>query len=160
MPKHRCVQCKEQFHREQQADDELTASIVLIDALLAQGKQGEAQKEMEAAQPLGKESQNRFLRLQFELVSGRVLLESGTLPTRQVRCCRGVNREAQRYGFTGIEFATELALAEFATKTKHGAEAQIEFRALQKSASSKGFGLIARKALHEASVRGNQVGTT
>lgn len=51
---------------EQQADDELNASIVLIDALLVQGKQGEAQKEMEAAQRLAKESQNCFLRLQFE----------------------------------------------------------------------------------------------
>ena len=40
---------------------------------------------------------------------------------------RGVNREAQRYGFTGIEFATELALAEFATKTKHGVEAKRKF---------------------------------
>ena len=68
--------CIEQFQKEQQADDELTASIVLIDALLAQGKQGEAQKEMEAAQPLGNKSQNRFLRLQFELASGRVLLAS------------------------------------------------------------------------------------
>jgi DNA-binding winged helix-turn-helix (wHTH) protein/tetratricopeptide (TPR) repeat protein/TolB-like protein len=149
----------EQFQKEQQADDELTASIVLIDALLIQGKQGEAQKEMEAAQPLGKKSQNRFLRLQFELAQGRVLLESGH-PEAAGPVLRGVNREAQRYGFTGIGFATELALAEFATKTKHGAEAQREFRALQTSASSRGFGLIARKALHEASVRGNQVGTT
>jgi hypothetical protein len=71
-----------------------------------------------------------------------------------------VKREAQRYGFTGMGFTTDLALAEFAIKTKHGAEAQREFRALQTSASSKGFGLIARKALQEASLHGNQVGTT
>ncbi len=151
--------CRQQFEQEQQRDDELNASLVIVDALLAQGKQGEAQKEMDAAQRHGKESQNRFLRLQFELVSGRVLLESGN-PEAAGPVLRGVNREAQRYGFSGIGFATELALAEFATKTKHGAEAQREFRALQTSASSKGFGLIARKALHEASVRGNQVGTT
>ena len=132
---------------------------MIIDALLAQGKQSEVAKEIEADQPLGKQSQNLFLRLQFELVSGRVLLESGN-PEAAGPVLRGVNREAQRYGFTGIGFGTELALAEFATKTKHGAKAQREFRALQTSASSKGFGLIARKVLHEASVRGNQVGTT
>ena len=40
----------------------------------------------------------------------------------------------------------DLALAEFANKTKHVPQAQMELRALQKSASSKGFGLIARKA--------------
>jgi tetratricopeptide (TPR) repeat protein len=51
---------KDQFHREQQADDDLGASIALIDALLAQGKQGEAQKEMEAARQLGNATRNRF----------------------------------------------------------------------------------------------------
>jgi len=149
---------QQQFHQEHQSDDELSASIVLIDALLTQGKQGEAKEEMEADQRLAKESQNRFLHLQFELLSGRVVLESGH-PEPAGPVLRGVSSEAQRYGFVGLAFATELALAEFATKTKHGAEAQRQFRALQTSASSKGFGLIARKALHEASVRGNQVGT-
>ncbi len=139
-----------QFHEKQQADDELNASIVLIDALLAQGKQGEAQKEMESAQRLGKESQNRFLRLQFELASGRVLLKSEH-PEAAGQLLGAVTRDAQRYGFAGLEFETELALAELAKKTMHRAQAQIELHALQKSASSKGFGLMARKALQESS---------
>jgi eukaryotic-like serine/threonine-protein kinase len=139
-----------QFHEEQQADDELNASIVLIDALLAQGKQGEAQKEMESAQRLGKESQNRFLRLQFELASGRVLLKSEH-PEAAGQLLGAVTRDARRYGFAGLEFETELALAELAKKTMHRAQAQIELHALQKSASSKGFGLMARKALQESS---------
>jgi hypothetical protein len=70
-----------------------------------------------------------------------------------------VSRDAQRYGFAGLEFSNELALAEFATKTKHGAEAQRKLHALQKSASSKGFGLIARKAFHKTLALGNQIGT-
>ena len=86
MPKHRCVQCIEQFQKEQQADDELTASIVLIDALLAQGKQSEAEKEMEAANRSETRARTAFLRLQFELVSGRVLLEVRNNRRRQVRC--------------------------------------------------------------------------
>ena len=141
----------EQFQKEQQADDELTASIVLIDALLIQGKQGEAQKEMEAAQPLGKKSQNRFLRLQFELASGRVFLASDH-PDASRALFQQVADDAHRYGFVGIEFADDLALAEFANKTRHGSQAQMELRALQKAASSKGFGLIARKASQESSV--------
>ncbi|MGC2193106.1 MAG: winged helix-turn-helix domain-containing protein [Terriglobales bacterium] len=143
-------ECKEQFHREQQADDELSASIALIDALLAQGKQGEAQKEMGVAQPLGNKSQNRFLRLQFELASGRVLLASDH-PDASRPLFQEVADDARRYGFVGIEFADDLALAEFANKTKHGSQAQMELRALQKSARSKGFGLIARKASRESS---------
>jgi DNA-binding winged helix-turn-helix (wHTH) protein/tetratricopeptide (TPR) repeat protein len=141
---------KAQFHEEQQADDELNASIVLIDALLAQGKQGEAQKEMEAAQRLGKDSQNRFLCLQFELASGRVLMKSAH-PEAAGPLLTGLNRDAQRYRFAGLEFESKLALAELAKKTNHREQTQIELHALQKSASSKGFGLIARKALQESS---------
>ena len=141
---------QQQFHQEQQADDELSASIVLIDALLAQGKQGEAQEETQAAQRMGKGSQNRFLCLQFELVSGRVLLRSEH-PESAGPLLRDVTRDAKRYGFAGLEFAAQLALAELANKTKHGAQAQFELHALQKAATSKGFGLIARKAVQESS---------
>jgi DNA-binding winged helix-turn-helix (wHTH) protein/tetratricopeptide (TPR) repeat protein len=141
--------CIEQFQKEQQADDELTARIVLIDALLAQAKLSDAQKEMEAAQALGNKSQNRFLRLQFELASGRVLLASDH-PDVSRPLFREVAGEAHRYGFVGIEFADNLALAEFANKITHISQAQIELRALQKAASSKGFGLIASKASRES----------
>ncbi|MGH9547706.1 MAG: tetratricopeptide repeat protein [Terriglobales bacterium] len=150
---------QQQFRQEKQADDELSASIVLIDALLALGKQGEAQKETETAQRLGNESQNRFLRLQFELASGRVFLASDR-PGASGPLFQRVADDAHHYGFVGLEFADELALAEFANKTKHGAQAQTELRALQKSASSKGFGLIARKALQESSVVRKPMGAT
>jgi hypothetical protein len=52
----------------------------------------------------------------------------------------------------------ELALAEFANKTKRGSQAQMELRALQKSADSKGFGLISRNASQESSVLGKSIG--
>ncbi len=148
---------QQQFHQEQQADDELSASIVLIDALLTQGKQGEAQKEMEAAQPIGNKSQNRFLRLQFELASGRVFLLSDH-PDASRPLFQRVADDAHRYGFVGLEFASDLAKAEFANKTKHGSQAQIELRALQKAATSKGFGLIVRKASEEISVLRKPIG--
>ena len=143
--------CKEQFHKEQQADDELSASIALIDALLAQGKQSEAQKEMEAAQQIGNATQNRFLRLQFELASGRIFLASDH-PDASRPLFQRVSSDAHRYGFVGVELADELALAELANKTKHSAQSQMELQVLQKSASSRGFGLIARKASEESLV--------
>jgi eukaryotic-like serine/threonine-protein kinase len=150
-------ECKNQFQREQQADDELTASIVLIDALLSESKQAEAQEEMEAAQPLGNKSQNRFLRLQFQLAAGRVLLGSDH-PDALRPLFQRIAGDAHRYGFVGIEFADDLALAEFANKTKHSSQALMELRALQKSATSKGFGLIARKASQESSVLRSSIG--
>jgi len=48
---------------------ELSASIVLVDALLTQGKQGEAQKRNGSSSTARNKSQNRGLRLQFELAS-------------------------------------------------------------------------------------------
>ena len=128
---------------------------MLVDALLAQGKEGEAQREIEAAQRLGKESQNRLLRLEFELASGRVLLGSDH-PEAAGPLFRHVASDAHRYQFVGVEFADELALAEFANRTKRGTQSQLELRALQKSARAKGFGLISRKASHEALAPINQ----
>jgi len=140
--------CKQQFQQDQQRDGELSASIALMDALLAEGKQGEAQKEMEAAQALGNATQNRFLRLQFELVSGRVVLASDH-PDASRALFQRVAGGAHRYGFLGLEFANELALAQLSNKMKHVSQGQIELHALQKSANSRGFGLVARKALHQ-----------
>jgi hypothetical protein len=100
---------------------------------------------MEAAQALRNATQNRFLRLQFELASGRVLLTSDH-PDASRPLFQRVAGDAHRYGFVGLQFAGNLALAEFANKAKHGSQAQMQFRELQKSASFKGFGLIARKA--------------
>lgn len=142
---------QQQFLEDKQADDELNASTVLISALLAQGKQREAEKEMEKAKQLSQESQNRFLRLQFELVSSRVLLESDH-PETSGPVLKKINRDAKHYGFVGLEFASELALAQFANKTKNVTEAQLELHILQKAATSKGFKLIARKALQQSSV--------
>ena len=150
-------QYKQQFQQELQKDDELAASLVIIDALLAQGKQSEAENEIEADQPLGKHSQNRLLRLQFELASGRVFLASDH-PDASRPLFQRVAGDAQRYGFVGLAFADDLALAEFANKTKHGSQAQMELRAVQKAASSKGFGLIARKASQESSVLRKPIG--
>jgi DNA-binding winged helix-turn-helix (wHTH) protein/tetratricopeptide (TPR) repeat protein/TolB-like protein len=150
-------ECKEQFHAQQQADDELSAGIALIEALLAQNKQVEAQREVGAAQQLKEKTQNRYLRLQFELVSGRVLLASDH-PDASRPLFQRVAGDVHRYGFVDLQFADDLALAEFANKTKHGSEAQMEFRALQNSASSKGFGLIAGKASEEGSILRKPIG--
>lgn len=105
---------------------------------------------MEAAQKLASKSQNRFLDLQFNLASGRVLLSSPPETSRML--FQKVSSEAERHGFTGLKLENGLALAEFANKAQHSAQAQMESRALQKSATSKGFGLIARKAFQQGSI--------
>ncbi len=145
--------CKQQFQQERQQDDELSTGLVIVDALLAQGKQSEAEKEIEANQQLGSGSQNRFLRLRFGLASGRVLLASAHADASR-SLFQQVGTDARRHGFVGLELANDLALAELANKTRHSAEAQTRLHALHNAASSKGFGLIARKANQESLTAG------
>ena len=135
---------KDEFDKEQQADDELTASIVLTQALLAEGKQVEAQKEAEASKTLAARSLNRLARLQFGLVYGRVLASDHPEASRAQ--LEKILKDARDHGFAGVEFETRLALAELEKKSGHEAASRTELSSLETSARSKGFGLVARKA--------------
>ena len=137
--------CKEQFHREQATDDELAASVMLTRALLAEGKQEDARKEIEAAKALATGSQNRLVRFQYDLAFARVLLSSEQ-PKLSRPQSEKVLRDAREQGFVGIELEARLVLAEWEKKTGHDSAARIELAALESSARSKGFGLVARKA--------------
>jgi len=137
--------CIHQFHEQQQADDELTATGVLIQALLAQGKRADAQKEIEAAQALTAKSQNLLVRLQFAVASARVDLTSEH-PESAQRLLEQSLQEARGHGFLGVELETRLALAELARKNGHTSAAKEQLISLEKTARAKGFGLIARKA--------------
>jgi eukaryotic-like serine/threonine-protein kinase len=143
--------CKEQFHQDGQADDELAASIALIDALLGQGKSGEAAKEAQATQALAAKSTNQLNRLQFDLVSARIELAEGH-PTSSRTHLEGTLQRIRAHHLLGIELETQLALAELKKKVGQGVEAQADLVALEKLARGKGFGLIAAKTL---SVRNN-----
>ncbi len=147
--------CKEQFHREHQADDELAASIVLTNALLAQGKHDEARKELQAGEILAGNSQNRLERLQFALVSARVLLASGQSGSSRQHLNR-ILGEARHYGFMGVELEARLALAQSEKKSGQTAAAQSQLLALERAARAQGFGLIAHKA---AANQGRELGT-
>ena len=137
--------CKEQFHRERATDDELAASVMLAQALLAQGKQEDARTELDAARALAAGSQNRLVRFQYDLSLARVLLDSAQ-PKLSRPQSEKVLQDAREHGFVGVEFEARLVLAEWEKKTGHDSAARIEFAALESSARSKGFGLVARKA--------------
>jgi DNA-binding winged helix-turn-helix (wHTH) protein/tetratricopeptide (TPR) repeat protein len=137
--------CKEQFHQQQQADDELIASAVLTEALLAQGKQADARKEVASSAPLASKNQNRLNGLRFSLVSARAALASDQ-PQLSRPQLEQVLKDAQAHGFLQIQLEAMLSLAELEKKSGRQADARSRFAALAKSAHSKGFDLIARKA--------------
>ena len=142
---------EDQFHHEQQADDELAASALLIKAQLAQGKHSDAQREADRNQLLASKTQNRLVQLQFRLQSALVQIASGhpesarpTLDQLLVEC--------RAHGLVGAEFDTRLALAGLEKESKHQDLADERFKALENSARSRGFGLIARKAASQSAL--------
>ncbi|MFZ0817545.1 MAG: tetratricopeptide repeat protein [Candidatus Sulfotelmatobacter sp.] len=144
--------CKEQFHQDQQADDELAASIVLIDALLAESKLPEAESEMGKAKSLADTSANTLLRLQFEMMSGRVQGLSGHFPAASAQLKKTL-QSAHSHQLLELEFETRLALAELSKRAGHSVAARAESLSLENAASKNGFGLIASKARSFRSAR-------
>jgi hypothetical protein len=90
-------------------------------------------------------SRSGLVRLQFDLAVARVLLSSER-PELSRPQSEKVLRDAREHGFVGVQFEARLALAQWEKKTGHDAAARNELAALEYSARSKGFGLIARKA--------------
>jgi tetratricopeptide (TPR) repeat protein len=138
--------CKEQFHQDGQADDELAASTTLVEGLLGQGKFAEAAQQEQDSQALAAKSTNQLNRLEFDLAAARVELAMGHLAEARPQLQR-TRDSARPHHLLGVELETQLALAEL--KTKHGQNigAQADLVALEKLARGKGFGLIADKAL-------------
>jgi eukaryotic-like serine/threonine-protein kinase len=138
--------CIEQFHQDGQADDELAARVTLIEGLLGQGKSLEAAKEEYASRTLAAKSTNQLNRLQFDLASARVELAIGHIAVARPRLQRTLD-SARAHLLPGIELETRIGLAELKKKLGQRVEAQADLVALERLARSKGFGLIAEKAL-------------
>jgi DNA-binding winged helix-turn-helix (wHTH) protein/tetratricopeptide (TPR) repeat protein len=137
--------CIEQFHQDGQADDELAASVTLIQALLGQNKFVEADKEKQASQALAAKSTNLLNRLQFDLVSARTELASGHTESSRAQLERTL-QSAQAHHLLGVELETRLTLAELKNKLGQSAGAHADLVAVEKVAHERGFGLIASKA--------------
>jgi hypothetical protein len=139
-------QWKEQFHLEQQADDELLSSIGLSEALLAQGKQVEAQREIDGSRELAAKCQNLFDRLQYDVASARVLLSSDH-PEKAKALLERALGDARAHGFVGVEFEARLVMADLERRSGHATIAREQLTTLERAARDRGFMLVARKAV-------------
>jgi hypothetical protein len=138
--------CEEQFHQDQEADDELAASIVLIDALLSESKLSEAESEARQARSLAIKSANTLLHLQFEMMSARAQGLSGHFPSAGADLERTL-QSAHSHQLLELEFETRLAVTELKNRSGQSAAARAESLTLENAARKNGFGLIASKAL-------------
>jgi tetratricopeptide (TPR) repeat protein len=137
--------CKDQFHQNQQADDEFSAGVALVKALLDQGKNQDAAKASVELKPLAASSGNKLIQLEFDLVAARTQAASGDLKSARAQLDKALH-EARSRGMLGLEFETRLALAELKQESGEKAAASADLAALEKQSRGKGFGLIATKA--------------
>ena len=136
---------KERFHQDQQADDELAASIVLIDALLAESKLAEAESEAGPAKALADKSANLLLHLEFEVVFDRLQGLAGHSPAA-LADLRKTLQNSHSHQLLELEFESRLAMAELRNRAGESVAARPELLSLENAASKNGFGLIASKA--------------
>lgn len=136
---------KDQFHQERETDDELIATVTLVQALQSEGKLADANGEVASAQPLVAKSQNALVRLQFEIASARLLLVSDHPESSRALLIEAL-KQTRAHGFVGMEYEARLSLAELDKKSGHAAEAKTALNSLAAAAQRKRYGLIARKA--------------
>jgi serine/threonine protein kinase/tetratricopeptide (TPR) repeat protein len=135
----------QESQRSKQADDESLARAVLARALFAQSKLDEAGKEVAQSSALLGKSENREARLGLSIIEGRVAAASGQTAAA-AKTIEATRQEAAKAGLIGLELEARLALGEVEMKSANGTSGRARLERLQKEASAKGFGLIARKS--------------
>ncbi len=136
---------RNEFRSEKQADDELTAAAVLIEALLAQGKPTEAMAVVDDETEVVAKNQNQPVRLKLAIVVAHAMAVSGKLAEAK-RTLETLFKDEIKQGFLTYQFETRLALAEIELKFGRIAAGHSKLAALQHDAQARGLGLIARKA--------------
>ena len=139
-------QAAEAFAAKKVPDSEALARAVLAEALMRQ-RRPEAGTTMDRAVALAGGSQNRSVRLSVAIASARLAGASGaaTDANRARARLNDVLTETRKAGMLGLQLEARLALAEI-ERSSGRADSVRRLQALEKEASSRGFGRIARRA--------------
>jgi hypothetical protein len=134
-----------EFRDGQQADDELTAAAVVLEALLAQGKTEDAKTMVDSEADAASKNQNRPIGLKYSIVTARALALSGKTAEAKSKLETTLSEE-KKMGFLAYQFETRLALAEIEIRSGRAEAVRAELASLARQAQARGLGLIARKA--------------
>ena len=127
---------------------QISAHAILADALLAQGKLDAARKEIAAGKPLAEKTQQRLVRMQFEIAAAEVQTASKK-PADLQAATTTLNRvigEAERSGVLATAYEARIVLGKTQIKYGNKEEGKSVLAAVQKDAAEKGFVLMSRKA--------------
>jgi Tfp pilus assembly protein PilF len=141
--------------RELSKDDPeagIQAHLILVRALLEQGKSVDALKEMVDLNASLNATSPQSLRYSALIASARVQATTGRQSNiaQPVDSLLKVAREAKSAGMRGLELEARLAIGEIKAADGKTAPARKELEEVQREASAKGFGLIAQRAAKAA----------
>jgi len=136
----------EQFKQEKQVQAEVSAHATLAETYLELRRLTEAKAEVTEATKLAGKNEGYKVRLKMEIVVAEVLSATGE-PGYAARKLRRTIKDAQNMGFFLLQLEASLALAEAETKSGKKTEGRALLETVEKNARSKGFLLIARRAV-------------
>lgn len=139
------LEARDAFQKAHKSDDQITATVALVRALLAGGKNDDAFKEVSKAAPIAAKSQNLSVQLAFAVARARTEAVSQQTGTAQA-VLKGALVKANRSGYVGDQLESRLAFEEIELKSRKSAASRSRLDQLQKEAKEKGFDLIARRA--------------
>jgi eukaryotic-like serine/threonine-protein kinase len=139
------VEARDAFQKAHKSDDQITATVALVDALLARGKNDDALKEVGKTAPIATKSQNLSVQLAFAAARARTESASQQTAAAKALVKEGLVK-ATRSGYVGDQLEFRLILEEIELKSGKSAASRARLEQLQKDAKDKGFDLIAHKA--------------
>jgi eukaryotic-like serine/threonine-protein kinase len=130
-------------------DHAALAQAVLAESLMKQGKASAALESANGAQSVAEKSEDRRIRLAVAISRGRVLGSSGKPDetATALRVLDAATAEASKAGLVPQEYEARLATGETEIAAGRFHVANLHLAALVKAASSKGLGLVERRAL-------------
>jgi len=138
-------EARDDFEKAHKRDDQVTAAAVLVDALVTEGKNDDALKEVSKATPIAAKSQNLSVHLIFALASARADAASQKIVAAKT-ILKEALAKATRSSYLGDQLEARLVLEEIEMKSGKSAASRARLEQLQKDAKEKGFNVIANKA--------------
>jgi eukaryotic-like serine/threonine-protein kinase len=135
----------QEFRVEREINPQIQSEALLTRSLLQQGKLEDAQMAIARALTLSKKSSDVTVRLPLAIQNAYTRAAAKDLPEGE-RLARSALVEANKLGFVRIELEASLAIGEIQLKGKNPTLGRKRLEETEKSARSKGFELIARKA--------------
>ena len=135
----------QEFRAEREADAEIQSETLLSRSLLQQGKLEDAREAIARALTLSKKSSDVTIRLPLAIQNAYTQAASKDLPDAEW-LARNVLAEAHKLGLVRIELEASLAIGEIQLQGTNPTLGRKQLEETEKSARSKGFELVARKA--------------